>query len=186
LFEAHRVWLIETSNEGGLSPATPTTHARDEYSISAEVAWSPTIRHALKDLVRQTLDTEAALRVGPQGDADLPTHLSSELGVKSQLMMRLTSRHGETGVLVVQDCCEARLWAPEDLETISDVARRICDGLGNLNALLRLKKSEARLHSVFDQATDSIVEFELGPEGDPQIQDCNLAAARLFGRTREE
>lgn len=186
LFEAHRVWLIETPDSGGLSPAAPTMHAHDEHSISPEAAWSPKTRLALEVLLRQTLDAEVALRVGPQGDAALPGHLSTELAVKSQLMMGLKSRHGETGVLVVQDCCEARVWAPEDLETISDVARRICDGLGSLNALLRLKKSEARLHSVFDQATDSIVEFELSPEGDPKIQDCNLAAARLFGRTRDE
>lgn len=186
LFKAHRVWVIDPPGDPDQPPTAPAMYALDAYQLSPATAERLQTRGALEHLVRQTLDAEIALSVGPQGDVELPADLAAELGIKSQLMMGLKSRHGETGVLVVQDCSEQRVWTPEDRETISDVARRICDGLGSLNALLRLKKSEARLHSVFDQATDSIVEFELGPEGDPRIQDCNLSAARLFGRTREE
>ena len=74
----------------------------------------------------------------------------------------------------------------ELVEFFEGIAAHIGEALMRKQAETALLESEARYRTLFEQATDSILLFEMPSEGEPIIREANAAALKEFGYAREE
>jgi len=138
-----------------------------------------------KGLTEYVLRTGQALLATPPVSRELERRGEVELiGAPSLdwLGVPLVAGGATTGVLVVQTYAEGVRYSERDRDILQFVSTQIAMAVQRKRAEQALRESEQRLQSLFAGIDDSL--FVHDDEG--RILDCNDAACRRLGYTREE
>jgi PAS domain S-box-containing protein len=95
--------------------------------------------------------------------------------------------HGEFwGFLGFDNCVEARLWEPSEVDLFSAAAVALAMALERQEALGAVEESEERFRTIFELGSDAFFLLEPDPDGRLVMVEVNQTAAAMHGYTREE
>lgn len=180
IFDCDRAWLLFPCDPDAECFDLPIERTRPEFpGAGARVPISPWISQALS----KCLQRRTAVAFGPlpeQEHADPESML--EFGIKSQLIMAISSGDGEDWAFGIHDCRQPRDYR-SILQLFETIGHRVGDALKVSVALRNLRRSEERFRTLVEHAPEAIVIFDVGAV---QFVDANRRAVDLFQVSRNE
>ncbi|HEU0220546.1 MAG TPA: PAS domain-containing protein [Gallionella sp.] len=149
VFNADRAWFLYPCDPDAPSWGVPMERFRPGWpGLSALGANIPMDREAA-GIFREMLSTNDLIQYGPATSHPIPLILE-QFSVKSQLMIALRPRIGNSWVFGLHHCANLVMHDEEDLHLFTAVAQRISDSLNSFISIRQLRESEAFLREIID------------------------------------
>jgi PAS domain S-box-containing protein len=183
LFAADRAWFLSPCDPAASSWSVPMERTRPEWpgalARGEALAMNPEVEH----LFREMLAAPGAVQYGPGTDRIVPSSVAEEFSVRSQMMIVVRLKTGSPWLFGLHHCAQVRVHEEDDVRLFTEIAQRIADTLGSLNALQNLRESEERFRGVFARSPLPLLLATI-PEG--RILEINAVAEAAFGYDRRD
>ncbi|HUP05849.1 MAG TPA: PAS domain-containing protein, partial [Caldimonas sp.] len=87
------------------------------------------------------------LRLGPQGDLEVPSGLAARFSIRSQMAMAIDPKVDRPYLLGLHECTAPRAWTAAEQRLLQEIGRRLTDALATLLVMRSLRESERKLEA---------------------------------------
>lgn len=177
-----RAFLLFPCDPGAPAWTVPMERSRPEFrgvhGTGDAVPTDPEVAQTF----RIVLAASGPVKFGPATGHALPVDVAERFGFRSLMAMAVRPRAGKPWQFGVHQCSFAREWTAEDERLLSEIGRRLADGLSNLLARQDLRESEAKYRALYNNTP--VMLHSMDREGRLiSVSDYWLAS---LGYTREE
>ncbi len=182
IFDCDRAWLLYPCDPDAPSFRVPMEIHRPEYPgaklLNVDVPMAPDMARNM----REALESDGPVIYTAGTERPINKVTAEQFGVQSQMFVPLYPKMGKPWVFGMHQCSYPRIWTKEEEKLLTEIARRISDGLSSVLLLRELRENEERFRATFEQAAVGIA--HVAPDG--RWLRVNQKLCDIVGYSREE
>jgi PAS domain S-box-containing protein len=181
VFNCDRAWLISPRNSETESLHVTIEKTKENFPGTVDTGIDIFNLPEVNEIFQLALSTDEPIIFDPNSNYSLPIEAYEIFNIQSQVIVSVRVRKGDSWLLGLQQCTEARIWTTEDIKLFKELGRMLTDNLSSLLFLRDLQFSEEKYASVVETGTDGIIIHQEGV-----IKFSNNAAKKLTGYAANE
>jgi len=150
VFKADRAWFLYPCDPDASSWGVPMERSRPEWpglsALGADIPMDSDTAAIFSELLR----ANGTIQYCPGTDHPVPQFIAEQFLVKSQLMIVLRPKIGNSWVFGLHHCASEVIHDEKDLHLFTAIAQRISDSLSSLISIRQSRESEAFLREIID------------------------------------
>ena len=150
VFKADRAWFLYPCDPDAPSWGVPMERSRPEWpglsALGADIPMDSDTAAIFSELLR----ANGTIQYCPGTDHPVPQFIAEQFLVKSQLMIVLRPKIGNSWVFGLHHCASEVIHDEKDLHLFTAIAQRISDSLSSLISIRQSRESEAFLREIID------------------------------------
>jgi PAS domain S-box-containing protein len=190
IFNCDRAFLVYPGDPESSEFSVPMERTTPEYPGALSLNMTIPMGEEQKALFRTVRDAGRVVTLGPGAQYPLPSYLSRQFSVKSQMLMTLQPKLDNLWQFGIHQCSQARTWTDAEERLLQEIGRRLEDGLSTLLVYRDLQAREREFRSLAANLPDNIVRYNLqgitvyvNPVLEKTLGEC---ATKLIGTTPRE
>jgi PAS domain S-box-containing protein len=190
IFNCDRAFLVYPGDPESSEFSVPMERTTPEYPGALALNMTIPMGEEQKALFRTVKDAGRVVTLGPGAQYPLPSYLSRQFSVKSQMLMTLQPKLDNLWQFGIHQCSQARTWTDAEERLLQEIGRRLEDGLSTLLVYRDLQAREREFRSLAANLPDNILRYNrqgvtiyVNPVLEKTLGEC---AARLIGTTPRE
>src|SRR5215831_7826282 len=158
IFVCDRAWLVYPCDPDALSADLVMQRTRPEFPGLFSVGVALPMDAETAGVHRIVRTSSGPVRFGPGGHHPLPAAMAKSLGIQSRIVMALYPKGDQPYLFGLSQCSYPRVWTSPDEQLFEEIGRRLTDALTSLTIFRRLRESERRYRSIFENTGVTIWE----------------------------
>ncbi|MDP3479249.1 MAG: MASE3 domain-containing protein [Desulfoprunum sp.] len=180
-FNCDRAFLMYPCDPEAATWRVPMERTRPEYPGARSLGIDMPMDADVARTLRELLAFDRPVKFGPETEHPLPEDIAQQFGFRSFMSIAIFPKVGKPWQFGVHQCSYARVWTPDEERLLSEIGRRLADGLASLLSRRDLQESEAQYRRIVNTATEGI--WVLGQ--DHLTTFVNAQLAKMLGESTE-
>ncbi len=186
IFDCDRTYLLYPCDPAAATFSLPMERTRPEFPGASVTGGDIPVDSEVSATMASLLNAPGVLQFGPGTTRPVPASTSERYGFKSFMAIALSPKTGKAWEFGIQQCSHTRIWSQEEEQLLTEIARRLTDGLTSMLAQRDLRESEARYQRLFNTANEGIwiqdENFVTTFANEHMAEMLGYTAAELLGR----
>ena len=160
VFECDRAFFVYPCDPGAAAWRVPMERTRPEYPGALAAGLEIPMDEEAAGIMRLSLDADHPIKFGPGAEHPMPSNLSEQFGIQSQMLIALHPKLGEPWQFGLHQCSHARTWSRDEEQLLQEIGRRLSDALTSLLMDRNLRKREQEFRSLAENIPDPIFRYD--------------------------
>ncbi len=182
MFDCDRSWLLYPCDPKTETWRVPMMRTTPDYKDDQVMETDIPVLPEDHEIMEAVLKKKGPVGFGSDNEKPLPSYMTPEFGVKTQLLISLYPKTGKPWIFGLHQCRNNRCWTKEERELLKEISHRLSDALSSLLFLHDLKESEENLRITLNSIGDAVISTDT--EG--IVTEMNPVAEKLTGWSIQE